>query len=92
MDTDALAPGMDECSDLPEDRRAEVGSTVVIAGHHVGEHERIGEILQLLGEPPHERYLVRWDDDRESVFYPGSDATIRQPIRRRQPKRSGASS
>ena len=66
---------------------ADVGSIVVIAGHHVGEHERTGEIVQLLGEPPHERYLVRWEDGHESVFYPGSDATIRQPARRQHSTR-----
>jgi uncharacterized protein DUF1918 len=68
---------------MSENHTAEVGSIVVIAGHHVGEHERTGEIVQLLGEPPHERYVVRWDDGRESVFYPGSDATIRRAPRRR---------
>jgi len=68
---------------MSENHTAEVGSIVVIAGHHVGEHERTGEIVQLLGEPPHERYVVRWDDGRESVFYPGSDATIGRAPRRR---------
>jgi len=68
---------------MSENHTAEVGSIVVIAGHHVGEHERTGEIVQLLGEPPHERYVVRWDDGRESVFYPGSDATITRAPRRR---------
>jgi hypothetical protein len=50
---------------------------VVIPAHRVGEHERVGEILELAGEPGHERYRVRWDDGRESVFYPGRHATIR---------------
>ena len=62
---------------------AEKGDIVVIAGHRVGEHERTGEILEVLGEPGHERYRVRWDDGRESVFYPGSDATIRHSVRPR---------
>ena len=57
--------------------RAEAGSLVVIAAHHVGESERIGEILEVIGEPGHEHYRVRWEDEHESVFYPSSDATIR---------------
>ena len=34
--------------------------------------------VEVLGGPGHEHYRVRWDDDRETVFYPSSDATIRR--------------
>jgi hypothetical protein len=61
---------------------AEVGDIIVIAAHHLGEGERIGEILEVVGELPNERYRVRWDDGHESLFRPGSDATIRHPTRR----------
>jgi Domain of unknown function (DUF1918) len=37
---------------------------------------RRGRILEALGEPPCVRYRVRWDNGRESIVYPGSDATI----------------
>ena len=50
----------------------------MIAGHRVAESERIAEILEVVGEPPDERYRVRWDDGHESVYYPGSDATIKR--------------
>ena len=62
---------------------AEAGGIIVISGHRVGEHEQTGEILEVLGEPPHERYRVRWDDGRECLLYPGSDATIRRSVRPR---------
>lgn len=62
---------------------AEAGDIVVITGHHVGDAERVGEILEVLGELPNERYRVRWDDGHESLFRPGSDATIRHSTRRR---------
>jgi hypothetical protein len=67
---------------------AEVGDVVVITGHRVGESERTGEILEVFGEGRHARYRVRWDDGRESMFYPGSDATIRAPHRSRTRQRS----
>ncbi len=62
---------------------AEVGDLIVTAGNHVGESGRIAEILEVLGELPHERYRVRWDDGRESVNFPGSDATIKHATHRR---------
>lgn len=55
------------------------GDIVVISGHHVGDHERFGEVLDVLGEAEHVHYRVRWDDGEESIFYPSSDATIRRP-------------
>lgn len=65
---------------------AEAGDLIVIASHHVGESERIAEILEVLGELPNERYRVRWDDGRESVYYPSSDATIKHATHRRSTK------
>ena len=56
--------------------RATPGDVVLVHGHRVGDAKRSGEILEVLGEPGHEHYLVRWDDGRESVFYPSSDAVI----------------
>ena len=62
---------------------AEAGDLIVIAGHHVGEPDRVAEILEVVGELPHERYRVRWDDGHESVYYPGSDATIKRATHHR---------
>ena len=58
------------------------GDTVVVAAHRVGHSERVGEILEVLGEPDHVHYRVLWSTGQESVLYPSSDATIR-PNRRR---------
>jgi Domain of unknown function (DUF1918) len=49
---------------------------MLIERRFVGGPERRGEILEVLGEPSRIRYRVRWDDGRESIVYPGSDATI----------------
>jgi Domain of unknown function (DUF1918) len=51
---------------------------VVVHAHRLGEPGRTGLILEVLGTPGHERYHVRWDEAHESIFYPGSDATIRR--------------
>ena len=59
-------------------RSGRKGDVIVISGHRVGEHERLGEILEVLGEADHFHYRVRWDDGSESVFVPGSDAGIRR--------------
>ena len=64
--------------------RARHGDLVVVEGHRVGESRRIGEILEVLGEPEHEHYRVRWDDGRETVFYPSSDAIVQPAHERRR--------
>ena len=39
-----------------------------------GASPRCGVIVEVLGGPHHEHYLVRWEDGRESIHYP-SDGT-----------------
>ena len=62
---------------------ASVGDRLVIRGHHVGEADRDGEILQVRGgegEPP---YLVRWSDDgRVALVFPGPDAFVEHFVHR----------
>ena len=58
--------------------RAAPGDRISIKGHHVGEHERDGEILEVLGEDGAPPYLVRWEDDGHvSEFFPSSDAHVK---------------
>ena len=57
---------------------AESLGTITVSAHRVGEHGRTGEILEILGEPGHEHYRVRWEDGKEAVFSPSSDAIIRR--------------
>lgn len=58
--------------------RAKPGDWIVVYGHALGEQERTGLIVEVLGTLGHERYRVRWDEEHESIFYPGADATIRR--------------
>lgn len=53
------------------------GDIIEIHGHRVGEHPRLGEILEVLGSPGREHYRVRWEDDHEAIVYPAEDAVIR---------------
>lgn len=66
--------------------RAKVGDILSVSSHRLGETERTGEILEVLGEGDGEHYRVRWDDGHESFFYTSSDATIRPA----QPRGNGA--
>jgi RimK family alpha-L-glutamate ligase len=62
---------------------ARAGDEIVITGHSVGAAPRTAVILEILGEPGHERFRVRWEDDHESIFFPGEDAVVRRPTGRR---------
>jgi Domain of unknown function (DUF1918) len=83
---DTSGPGPDDGRGRGEERKmkqtrtkhaAATGDVVVVESHHVGGERRLGEIVEVLGEGEREHYRVRWEDDRETIFYPGSsDATI----------------
>jgi hypothetical protein len=68
---------VDAMKETKQSSRPRVGDVVEVTGHRVGETGRSGEILEVLGEPGHEHFRVRWGDGRESVFYPSSDAIVR---------------
>lgn len=54
-----------------------VGDRIVVHGHHVGEHDRIGEILEVRGAGATRSFLVRWDDDgHRSIIWPGTDVSV----------------
>lgn len=58
---------------------ARIGDIIEITGHTVGDAPKTAEILEVIGEPEHEHYRVRWEDGHESIFFPGADAVIRHP-------------
>jgi hypothetical protein len=57
--------------------KAKAGDKIVIKGHHIGEPDRDGVVLEVHGadgEPP---YVVRWaEDGHEGLFFPGTDASV----------------
>jgi hypothetical protein len=62
---------------------ARAGDEIVVTGHSLGVAQRTAVIQEVLGEPGHERFRVRWEDGHESVFFPGEDAVVRRPAARR---------
>jgi hypothetical protein len=66
------------------------GDLVVIAARRVGAVEQVGEIIEVFpGARPH--YRVRWEDGHESIFFPGTDASVRPASRPARSKRKRAS-
>jgi hypothetical protein len=68
---------------------AQPGDVVEIHGHTTGDGARTGVILDVLGLPDHVHYRVKWDEEHESLFWPGSDALVRPGTRPRR-SRPGA--
>jgi Domain of unknown function (DUF1918) len=65
------------------DAQARAGDVVVVQGHTTGDPGRTGVILDVLDRASgHEHYRVRWDEEHVSLFWPGSDATVRLGSRR----------
>jgi len=52
-----------------------VGDWIETRGVH-GQSPRRGQIIELLGHGPHERYRVRWDEKHESIVYPADGVMI----------------
>ncbi len=60
-----------------DNMHASEGDRIVIHGHRTGEPDRDGEVLRVLGADSNPPYVIRWGDSgHESIFFPGSDATI----------------
>ena len=68
---------MTERTETAKKRKKKAIGTITVSAHRVGEHARTGEILEILGEPGHEHYRVRWENGREAVVSPSSDALVR---------------
>ena len=63
--------------------QAHPGDVIVVHGHTTGDPGRTGVILDVLDRASaHEHYRVRWDEEHVSLFWPGSDATVRPGSRR----------
>ena len=59
--------------------KAQVGDQLVVKGRHVGDPDRTGVIIEVIGQAGGPPYLVRWSDGHESSFFPTS-GTVAQHI------------
>jgi hypothetical protein len=66
---------------------AHVGDLIEARGLY-GQPARCGEIIELIGRSPHERYRVRWDEKHESIVYPADGVRI-IPRRAQKPRTTG---
>ena len=58
---------------------ANVGDEVVVESQSLGHRPRRGRVQEVLGSPDTEHFRVRWEDGRESVYYPGADGHVVRP-------------
>ncbi len=57
--------------------QAHKGDQLVVKGHHVGDPDRKGEVLEARGPEDTQPFLVRWDETgHTTLFYPGSDCVV----------------
>jgi len=57
--------------------QATVGDRIIIRGHHIGEPDRDGEVLEVRGKHGGPPFLVRWEDGgHTALFFPGPDAVV----------------
>ena len=57
------------------------GDRLVIRGHNVGDHDRVGILTEVRGPDGTPPYVVKWlDTEHECLIFPGADAVV-QPGR-----------
>lgn len=60
---------------------ANVGDTLVVHGRIVGQHDRVAEIVEVMGQHGNPPFRVRFEDGHETVMHPGPDAIVRHRAR-----------
>ncbi len=75
----------------PQKEVARAGDWIEVHGHVQGQPPRHALVIEVLGTTGNEHYRVRWaDDEHESIFFPGPDATVRKqekPADKRQARK-----
>ena len=56
--------------------QAKVGDELTVRGRRQGDRDRHGEIIEIRGQGGAPPWLVRWQDSRESVFFPSADTVV----------------
>jgi hypothetical protein len=57
--------------------KVHVGDRLILPGTHVGDHQRVGLVVEVHGRDGAPPYLVRWEDSgHESLCFPGPEARL----------------
>ena len=59
--------------------QATIGDRICIHGSFVGHPDKNGEIVEVHGDGGTPPYLVKFDDGKTRLIYPGPDAVIEHP-------------
>jgi hypothetical protein len=57
----------------------EVGERVIAESESTERPPRTGVVEEVLGEPPHARYRIKWEDGHETILTPAAGALARAP-------------
>ncbi|MFF1645902.1 DUF1918 domain-containing protein [Streptomyces sp. NPDC058240] len=64
---------------------AHTGDRLVTHGRTVGQHDKVAEIVEVLGAGGAPPYRVRSDDGHEHLIAPGPDSVVQHTDIRKQP-------
>ncbi|MBO1331726.1 DUF1918 domain-containing protein [Streptomyces sp. VRA16 Mangrove soil] len=57
--------------------RATVGDKLLVHGRIVGQHDRVAQIIEVLGADGGPPFRVRFEDGHEAIMSPGPDSVVR---------------
>lgn len=57
--------------------KAKPGDRIILAGEHLNQPTRSGEVLEARGADGGAPYVVRWEDGHTSTMFPGPGAALR---------------
>ncbi|BFP56504.1 DUF1918 domain-containing protein [Streptomyces griseus] len=55
---------------------AHTGDRLLVHGRTVGQHDRVAEIIEVLGDGGSPPYRIRFDDGHEHLMSPGPDSIV----------------
>ncbi|MEW2630497.1 DUF1918 domain-containing protein [Streptomyces sp. NPDC048389] len=57
--------------------QANVGDTLLVHGRTVGQHDKVAEVVEVLGPQGSPPFRVRFEDGHETLMSPGPDTVVR---------------
>jgi hypothetical protein len=63
---------------------ATVGDRLLLHGRIVGQHDRVVQIIEVLGSDGGPPFRVRFEDGHEAIMSPGPDAVVRPVVGRQE--------